>query len=720
MTWTVGCQPRTPGLEWARELVYGVDSFAATTVMDLKTAIIKSVGNVVGELENSLSSIQTECRASGTDLLDSTVELLREQSSGLNDKIRQLETRDADAPFRVVLMGRTMAGKSTLFEYLSKGSGARVGNGGQRFTRASCLRAAVDLGFEIVDTPGVGALDGEEDYLAAFDQVPDADLILWVATSQATQEQTGRALERLADLGKPIVVVLNCLYNITHELGLLDFLEEPERAFGGDAEGNLAPIRRHLARAGGSYVTAVPIHAHAALVSARGDLDTTASDILRQNSQIDQLMDVLAAQRDLTSDQRRVVSVFNVGQSGLLDLSSDLADEIVHVSRAHDALVGARGAFSVRAARRLDDAEAELEGVLAGAVASRERWIEQVDVDKPAKELDRLWRDEVAGLESEFESSVASVGARLEADLRLIASDVADDWARLEPRGFRNLGGHGVVWGNRAVKTGGKLAIGAAGLAAGALVGTVSVPVPILGTLLGAAAGFVVSYGSALLGADRLINWIADRSFRPATEVRQRRRQTMREQMSPLLEELRKHFSAWRAQERTAWNSAVETELSNQSKIGTALKHARLGLERLSAKEVEPAIDYLDLEMSRELLRLTGRVRGAESATRATHWRGAGIAISLPGPLFSEFVLFPPAGVVGRVLPVWEGANPTTQALHIIRNLADRTFAVEHFGETSLVVTYPVLLPIGIREAWESLAFAHTGTHVRIDQGDQT
>ena len=36
-------------------------------------------------------------------------------------------------------------------------------------------------------------MDGEEDYEAAFGEVADADLILWVATDQATQEQTGRA-----------------------------------------------------------------------------------------------------------------------------------------------------------------------------------------------------------------------------------------------------------------------------------------------------------------------------------------------------------------------------------------------------------------------------------------------------------------------------------------------------------------------------------------------
>ena len=186
-------------------------------------------------------------------------------------------------------MGRTMAGKSTLFEYLSAGDGARIGDGRQRYTRKNCQRVAADTGVEIVDTPGVGAMDGEKDYETAFREVADADLILWVATDQATQEQTGRALERLADLGKPIVVALNCLADVTDELGLLDMLDEPERVFGGDAEGNLAPIRRHLSRAGGRYIRAVAIHAQAAQMSGSGSLAPTKRE--SSTTTVDRLLD---------------------------------------------------------------------------------------------------------------------------------------------------------------------------------------------------------------------------------------------------------------------------------------------------------------------------------------------------------------------------------------------------------------------------------------------
>ena len=113
-------------------------------------------------------------------------------------------------------------------------------------------------------------MDLEEDYETAFSAVPDADLILWVAMDQATQEQTGRTLERLSDLGKPIIVVLNCLADVRDEINLWEMLDEPERVFGGDAEGNLAPIRRHFSRAGGHYIDAVAVHAQAAHLGVLG------------------------------------------------------------------------------------------------------------------------------------------------------------------------------------------------------------------------------------------------------------------------------------------------------------------------------------------------------------------------------------------------------------------------------------------------------------------
>jgi predicted GTPase len=60
---------------------------------------------------------------------------------------------------RVVLMGRTMAGKSTLLSTLTAGSADRIGVGAQRTSLDVFAAPAVDLrDVEIVDTPGVGGL----------------------------------------------------------------------------------------------------------------------------------------------------------------------------------------------------------------------------------------------------------------------------------------------------------------------------------------------------------------------------------------------------------------------------------------------------------------------------------------------------------------------------------------------------------------------------------
>ena len=64
-------------------------------------------------------------------------------------------TRTAGRPMRVVLMGRTMAGKSTLLAALTGGSAERIGVGAQRTSRDVFAAPALDLqDVEIVDTPG--------------------------------------------------------------------------------------------------------------------------------------------------------------------------------------------------------------------------------------------------------------------------------------------------------------------------------------------------------------------------------------------------------------------------------------------------------------------------------------------------------------------------------------------------------------------------------------
>lgn len=717
LTRSVPNQPSGPGEEWARRLLFGADTSRQTPPKALASVLATCATDAADALARAALEVEAESRvAEHRGSLGSAIRALTNSSARSRAAAAQLLSRDVDRPFRVVLMGRTMAGKSTLFEYLSAGDGARVGDGRQRYTRKACVRVAADIGLEIVDTPGVGAMDGESDYEAAFLEVADADLILWVATDQATQEQTGRALEHLADMGKPVIVALNCLADINNEIGLLDMLEEPYRVFGGGVEDNLAPIGRHLAAAGGRYIDAVAIHAQAALVSSTGSLDADDARALLRNSRIDLLISALRLQRDRTAEQRRTASICDFLRVELLDAGSELSNTIGDTRSMLKASVGSQREFRKRAIRRVEDACEELKAAFAGAAAARERWVESVDVDQTVGSINKQWDEEVAALRSELGRSVTDIGDRLQSDLKRIAVDVADDWAEFDAGNFLDLGGRGAMWGNRAVKVGGRVAAGMGGAAlgakVGALVGTALGPGP--GTAIGLGVGAIIGLVSGILGADRAIDLLGDRLFRSASATHERRRQKVRDQFSPLLKELRMNLESAADKVRRDWLSAVECEFVEHSAASAAIERALIVLERALTDELDPTIARIDAELARELLRNIGRERAASSVGRVTRWRGAGIAVDMPEPEFSELVLFPTADIVERIVPTAAHSFPAARSLQIIRCLAGQAVAVHQMGHDSLSVSLGAVVSAGVRESWEALARLHAGADIRV------
>lgn len=718
MSFRVPNQPNRAGDERARELFFGGDSACTTPPGDLGPSLAAVASDGSRALLQTAERMRNQ--AAGVEHRESlgpALSALAGASTRLIAAEQHLALQDVQRPFRVVLMGRTMAGKSTLFEFLSAGDGARVGAGAQRTTRESCSRVAVDLDIDVVDTPGVGAMDGDEDYETAFREVADADLILWVATDQATQEQTGRALERLSDLGKPIVVALNCLADVSDELGLYDMLEEPERVFGGDAEGNLAPIRRHLAQAGGRYISAVPIHAQAALVSLSDSLGDEDANVLRHNSQIDSLIDTLREQRDRTAGQRRIVSTFDFLRVELLDAASVLSDAIAETRATVEASVGSQRDFRKRALRRVEDAHEEIKAATASALTSRERWIEHVDVDQAVKKINEQWNVEMSALRAELEQAISDVGDRLEADLKEIAVDVADDWAEFELVGFRGIGGRGEIWANRAVKVGGRVAAGIGGLAGGAKVGAIVGGFfgPGIGNAVGLGVGAIVGLVGGILGVNRAIDWLGDKLFRSASEVRERRRRKVSDQLTPILIKLKENLESGAARVRHDWLEAIEVDYSSQAAACRAIGRALAELARASS-DLDTMIAQVDADLSRELLRTVGRGRAAAAMARATRWRGAGIAVDLPEPEFSELVLFPATSIVLRIVPTSRTATPSANALQILRCLADRPMTVRTMDHDSLSVELAAPLPPGVQAAWEALAQVHSGIRVQINR----
>ena len=142
--------------------------------------------------------------------------------------------------FTVTLFGKTKAGKSTIREALTNGDGSTIGKGAQRTTRDVITYQWNHI--RIIDTPGFDAYQGEEDEKIAFSQVDETDLILFLVTSDSIEESEFIKLARLRRENKPVIILLNVLYDIKHPIKRKLFLQNPRKYVSIDA------IRGHLSR----------------------------------------------------------------------------------------------------------------------------------------------------------------------------------------------------------------------------------------------------------------------------------------------------------------------------------------------------------------------------------------------------------------------------------------------------------------------------------------
>lgn len=123
-------------------------------------------------------------------------------------QVRQVEENHARLDkFSIALFGRTMTGKSTLMEILTNGDGSSIGKGGQRTTRD--VRSYDWEGLKITDVPGIAAFEGREDEEKAFEAAQQSDLVLFLITDDAPQNEEAECFARVRALGKPIVGICN-------------------------------------------------------------------------------------------------------------------------------------------------------------------------------------------------------------------------------------------------------------------------------------------------------------------------------------------------------------------------------------------------------------------------------------------------------------------------------------------------------------------------------
>jgi tRNA U34 5-carboxymethylaminomethyl modifying GTPase MnmE/TrmE len=614
----------------------------------------------------------------------------------MRDRRSGLPTADG---LRVVLMGRTMAGKSTLLEALTDGDGSRIGDGRQRFSRDVHERpvgSAFGLeGVVLVDTPGVGAKDGEEDYELAFSQVPTADLVVWVAANDSTQEETAAALRALAVLGKPVIVTLNCRVDLDHPAKILDFLEDPEFGFG-ESEGHLRVIERHLAAFGVSRVGAVLTHAEAA---HRAKRDAAASRALLARSRVHDLVEALREEKDRLGDQRRLLRTIDATRS----LAHDDLIVVLSQQQALSVLIDRETSITddldKRLGRVLAKGQEDAQQAVIEVIDRRSRWHLSLDVED---DVERSWAREMELLSEELMEALQESGNQLASEVESTFERVQSEWEAIPvpESALDDIPGFGSAHANRWLKVG-----------AGAIVGLAL----LFGGLPLIAAAPLGAVASVLLVP---LKKQIDVWFHGREEVVRRRRASVASKMVPILDGIRAEACGQVDQMVTSQRDAIDAWMDARRR---AIQSQR-GVSALWAEEVAQGwtdMGDLDLETARAVLRLSGRGRLAGGVVAATRRPGVATVIQLSEEKFSEGALCPAVGLAEVVVPtpIGSGGDSHRVALHALLGLTTSPLSVGGMSRR-VDVTVHHHVPEGVRNRWSELVTAASGHPTTIASGD--
>ncbi len=189
-------------------------------------------------------------------------------------------------------MGRTKAGKSTLFATLLGQGYERIGRGQQRTTRENYT---YDLGngIRLIDTPGIAAVGGEADETEALKAVDEANLICYILTNDSIQASEFEFLGKLRQKTKPLIILINVQYNLLDERRLRIFLrgKADEMLKGSEIEAHKNRIfgyaREHYQN---DSTVVIPVMLLAARLSRQQD-DDTISEQLYIASRIQDFLD---------------------------------------------------------------------------------------------------------------------------------------------------------------------------------------------------------------------------------------------------------------------------------------------------------------------------------------------------------------------------------------------------------------------------------------------
>ncbi len=213
-----------------------------------------------------------------------------------------------------------------------RGDGTTIGKGAQRTTRD--VREYTWNSLRIIDTPGIGAYEGDEDRAQALSVIDQTDVVLFLASSDGIQEESFKGMQELRQQNKPLLFVLNVKRDLEKPVNMRRFLKDPRTVFDDDE------LRGHFDRIyklAGDYlgmrdIRIIPIHAQAAYLSTRPEYGEHAN-ALAEHSRLGDLLDELKSEVSQRGTVRRVQTIVDGTQICLLDLQEELGEQAKTVRR---------------------------------------------------------------------------------------------------------------------------------------------------------------------------------------------------------------------------------------------------------------------------------------------------------------------------------------------------------------------------------------------------
>ncbi|NMG59187.1 GTP-binding protein, partial [Geitlerinema sp. P-1104] len=206
-------------------------------VIEELNPVYKALTELNQTLNTHSGEVETSVSRSEQDYLKPISEIYNRLRESRSMDIENLEAmvrakKRTVAHFTIVMMGRTKAGKSTLFSTLLGTGYERIGTGQQRTTRKNCTYD-IGNGIRLIDTPGIAAVGGEADEAEALKAVNEADLICYLVTNDSIQESEFNFFDKLKRQTKPLIILLNVQYNLEDEDLLEFFLDDPDEELTG-------------------------------------------------------------------------------------------------------------------------------------------------------------------------------------------------------------------------------------------------------------------------------------------------------------------------------------------------------------------------------------------------------------------------------------------------------------------------------------------------------